>query len=571
MKRCVEIIRTWSKYAGLAKRWACLFGAFLPLLVSCDQIRRSRDISEVAATPQDALWAFRCENAGALSRLMSRDLSLGSLFMTGDSTRVCAMERFNAWLRKLPVLAEIARNPFWVSAHSIGKNQALLISLPQLTHEQLLWQQLRENGFTFLNTQTPDGELIQVKSPTGDQLFAIRQAKRLLVSESRILLESAVHQIKAGFSLASSHDFAYAHEQAGMNRDVCLFVNTEGIAGTAQTVYLPSAVAWVQKIKNLGKWIVLDINKQDQSFGFEGLLTNSPIEMSVSKVWLKKEERRLEVWSSLPANVKQAWVESMEGVDEGVKQMQQYRDKNVKSSELLPQMTQQLIAPKDVSALVKEWDPVQLMLADVVMGDGADVWMNVMRCGRIDEYRRAVVTALGNYDQMTKLGEVHLVRSYPVDSTGASIKIYMNPFKSLYPYLFGKMYALVTDAYIAFDGDYAIIGPTPLAIIEWVGAKRTGKVLSEMGYMQRMINEAETKGLMFYFLRPDIQKTPWINSLQSGVRKKLHPADFDLAWAGAWMRIRPGKDNVRLEGVIMGRSSADTLKFSNPAGLPLMK
>ena len=544
-----------------------LFGCF-----SCDHIRADKDIAEFAGVPQDALWIMRFENMKSLRAFCEKESAFGSILYVVDSTWLEQEASFEHWMREVPYLSNLAEGAFSISAHPIGTQANLLFSFPQKEEEVSLMPQFTEKGFRIEKIEQSEGTIFQLTTPAGDLFFATYVAKRLLFSRSRILIEGSLHQVKAGYSLASSHDFAYAYKQADMDQPITVFINVQGLSQMIQPVYRAAAVNWIQNLHQLGKWMVADVDKQDRNFAFEGILTHSPAEISISQVWMKKEEFRLPVWESLPATVKQAWVESVRKSDHLVTQMVQYREKQSKSGYRLPQITQQLIAPKEVSAFVQEWDPQSLCLANVVMGDGVDVWMTSMRCGRVEAYRKAVVEALGNYKNMSQLGDMHLSRTCAIDSAGGNMRIYVNPFKALYPYVYGELYTLAADAYVGFYGDYAIIGPTPVAIVEWVQALRKARTLGEVAYMQTIRDESETKAVVFYFLRPDVQRTPWINELLPGRLKKLSPAAFDLKWGGMWMRIRKDDDYLRLEGEFLGRGeTADTLHFSNALGQPLMK
>lgn len=561
------------KYNGL-RFFLVRHVTFLCLLFacfSCDHLRNDKDIAEFAGVPQDALWIMRFENVQALDAFCQKDAAVGSILYLADSTWLEQAATFKHWMREVPYLSNLAEGAFSISAHAVGTQVNLLFSFPQKEEDSGLMTQLNHKGFHVETIEQTEGLIRHIITPDGEHMYATHAAKRLLFSKSKILLESALHQVKAGYSLASSHDFTYAYKQAQMDLPISLWINIGELSALIRPMYRVAAVNWIQNLHQVGKWMVVDLEKQDRHFAFEGILTHSPAEMSMSQVWMKKEEFRLPVWESLPANVKQAWVESVKNSEDIVNQMIQYREKQSQSGLRLPQITQQLMAPKEVGAFVKEWDPQSLCLANVVMGDGVDVWMTSMHCTRVEAYRKAVVAALGNYNEMTKLGDLQLFRTCAIDSTGAKMKVYTNPFKFLYPYIYGELYTLASDAYIGFYGDYAIMGPTPTAIVEWVQSLRNTRTLNEVPYMQTLRDESENKAIAFYFLRPDIQRTPWINALLPKRLKKISPADFDRKWGGMWMRIRNDDEYLRLEGEFLGRGEADTIRFSNAFGQPFMK
>lgn len=567
-------IRIHIKTRGLRGAFGSrlIFLCFICACASCTHLRGNKDIAEFASVPQDALWVLRFDNLKALHEFCQQESAVGRVLSVADSSWLVREADLEHWMREVPYLSNLAEGSFSVSAHAIGKQACLLFSFPQPQEDPGLLTQLEEKGFKVNKMEQSEGLIYQITTPSSEIMFATHVSKRLIFSKSRILIESSLHQVKAGYSLASSHDFAYAYKQADMSQPVSVWINMEQLGSTIQPLYAFPAVSWIQKMQQVGKWMVLDLEHADHNFLFEGILTYSPAEMSISQVWLKKEEIRLPVWDVLPANVKQAWVESVQNSEGLIGQMLQYRDKQSKAATRLPQHTQQLIAPREISALVKDWDPQSLSLANAVMGDGVDVWMGLMRCSHIENYRKSIMEALGKYNNLNQLADMHLSHLYPIDTTGATIRVYVNPYKGLYPYLYGEMYTLISDAYIGFYGDYALIGPTPVAIVEWVQSIRAHRTLSEVGYMQTLRDEAETKALAFYFLRPDVQRTPWINGLQTEIRKKMAAADFDRSWGGMWMRMQKEDEYIRVDGQFLGRSAgADTLRFSNPVGQPLMK
>lgn len=532
---------------------------------ACDRLRSNRDISEFASIPQNALWVMRFDNLKAFEELGKPDAAIGGILSVADTAMIEQACVFAHWMKTVPFLNRLSEQAFSISAHAIGKQDSWLFSFPKQPEDMGLWSQLRENGFKTEPLEPTGGELYRVIVPSGEALYAGFVSKNLLVCRSRIVLEGAIHQIKAGFSLASSPDFVYAYEQSGLQGPISMWLNLETVAACAQPIYRAATVNWLHGWHQTGKWMTFDLEPQDRSFEFEGLITQSPAEMSLSDVWKEKEEFDLSVWNVLPVNVKQGWVESVRNSERIIKKMVSYRDKRSESAMRLPQITQQLMAPKEAAAFVKQWDPQSVCLANVVMGDGVDIWMTVTHCGRIEAYQKAVMQALGSYNEMIKLGDLHLVRSFPLDSTGTSLKVYINPFKFLYPYIYGEMFTLASDAYIGFYGNFAVMGPTPVSVLEWVQSVRSGKVLERMDAMQTLKDESKTKAVLFYFLRPDLQRTPWINALRNPKSKKLNPSRFDKKWRGLWMRMRSGDEYLRLEGAFVGRSDQDTLSFSSPA------
>ena len=299
----------------------------------------------------------------------------------------------------------------------------------------------------------------KTKETEPDYSFSIRN-NVVILSQSQLLVESAVGQLSSGISLSTDASFVKALSTAGSKVNVSILVNHTKLPLAFGSQLYPSKrneFGWVSKT---AQWTEVDLSIKKEAFFLNGFTQVPDTVNAFYKVLSKQKPVEITLTQVIPAQTAAfallgisnistyltsyaSFLHSQgqgNGYDKGVDQFSSELGTNIKD-------------------LYTTIFGKQLALVFIPFEGGSynNCWFTVAEVQSQSLARLELTKAIETYARKNNLSVKSFIHSFRIDHE-KSVNIYKFPKMGLHSTLFGNLFSISNDQYFTFIDSYMIFG-----------------------------------------------------------------------------------------------------------------
>ncbi len=367
---------------------------------------------------------------------------------------------------------------FSLSFHESGANSYdVLLVLKREDHPYLeevygRWAEARVE-----EARTYDGEtIIRIDlTKSGRSYYAAESRGLIVASESDLLVEDALRQLKAKVNLLTTDEFASLHRTANRKDPVNLYIQYDALGEWAGTRMKAGSFAWLERG---AEWTELDLSFKTDRLIASGLTHVSDSVVNYMSLFRDNPSRKNQLLDLLPNNTAAVTAISFENF------ASYQRD----YEKLLRQLNRsdKLLLLKDQSTKYKaytSWVDTEFGLA-LLENPGADWAQSSIGLIKFRD-KRLAEEALGN--QAT------------ADITKYNDFVIRKIEDSSFPTVFGRVFKAMNTCYYTTYRDYVIIAPQELLIKQFLNDNRGGRTLNDDKGFAALRGELSSKSHVFLY------------------------------------------------------------------------
>ncbi len=380
-------------------------------------------------------------------------------------------------------------NHFFVSAHAVGKGT------PELFYAANIPERVRPSDIIELvddfagSNYTKEGKdyngttiYLYKENDTEDGnsfSFAIRQGI-VMVSQSVLLIESAIGQLGSNVSLYEDKTFMDAYKTAGTSVVANVFVNHPKLPVILTEKVHPNHKMGIQDFAYTASWSELDMTLNNNSFYLNGFAQVPDTVSTFYKVFTKQKPVPMRIPEVLPAQTAAFLHFGISNLKVYFESYHHFLDNrgtlsNHKSN--IDAISSNLGV--SIQSLYSSIFGNELALAFIPF-EGEEYnncWFAIANTKGQSLARRTLTDAIGNYAKENGQSSSAFETTFAIDRE-KSVKIYRMPKAGIHEALFGSLFTAVNDKYFTFIESYVVFGASEEALSRLIIANIHNKQLA---------------------------------------------------------------------------------------------
>ncbi len=445
------------------------------LLFSCV---RDQGVPELLqAVPVNALVVAEVNDVSEVLEKGTTNRFWEQLDTTAYLKTVCAKGR-QLWLELHDGETPETVGPVVLSWHDSGANSYdLLLVLDQSGHPYLPEWYSRWSQSGARSARGYDGQTImRFDLPkSGKSFFAARVKGLVLASESDLLVEDALRQLRAKVHLLNDPVFSRLHRMANRKDAVNLYFQYEPLGKWARERMKAGSFEWLERG---AQWTELDLAFKSDRLIANGLTQVSDSVVNYLSLFRKNPARRNQLLNLLPNNTAAVAAISLENFASYQRDYEKLLRQLNRSDDLLDL--------KDQSARYKaytSWVDTEFGIA-LLENPGADWEKSSVGLIKFRD-KRLAEEALGTQ----AASEVIKYNDFAIRQIG----------NSAFATVFGRIFKTMEECYYTTYRDYVVIAPDELIIKQFLNDNRNGRTLNDDAAFTSLREELSAKSHVFFY------------------------------------------------------------------------
>ncbi len=358
---------------------------------------------------------------------------------------------------------------------------------------------------------------IKLKGRQG-QVFASMYRGFLMASSSSLLVENALRQLRAEFSLLEDPTFSKLFKTSGNNSDANIFINFDKLPGTLSSVFNSKYKSKLLFFKNIANWGEVDINLNDNHILINGFLYSASNEAKLNTLFEGINASSTEINKVIPDNANFVLSYSF---DYGyklqdrlmtyLKQSNQYEKHTIDFSKLQLRGKQNEVEENIFDLIDKEFAYITCNSTDVAASD--DKFLIIKT-----QSKSKTLKLLGDFSTE----ELTPVTYYQLDAQ-TKHPIYRTQLSAVFPLMLRTYCPDAPQSYFAFIDNYLIFADSPKQLGSIIYANILNKTLENSKYHKEFSNMFADKENVFVYcdfskvknLLPDAGNFEFLNPNES--------------------------------------------------------
>ena len=444
-------------------------------IVSCTQDRGAEDVLQ--AVPVNAAMIAQINDASEATEHTMKT----RLWERLDSTaylKTSMEEGSDIWDELTAGVAVDKVGPICVSWHESGANSYdLLITLEKSKHIYLDELYMRWAQANIDKAREYDGHtIVEIQLPKSGVSFYVAEALGLVVaSQSDLLVEDALRQLKAKVGLLSDPVFQSLHGTANRKDPVNLYIQYAALGEWAQKRMKAGSFTWLDRG---AEWTELDLAFKSDRMIASGLTQVSDSIANYMSLFRGNPARKNQLLDLLPNNTAAVAAISFENF---ASYQREYET-------LLRQLNRsdKLLVLKDQSQRYKaytSWVDTEFGLA-LLENPGADWASSSVGLIKFRDKRLAEQALGAEAEPEVIQYDDFVIRKIE---------------KSAFQIVFGRMYKAMNTCYYTTYRDYVVIAPDELIIKQFLNDNRGGRTLNDDPTFASLREELSNKSHVFLY------------------------------------------------------------------------
>jgi hypothetical protein len=435
---------------------------------------RERETSDaIRAIPIDAAIVFKVNSIGDLSTdLYNRNsfwAAIGgfSLVTNVNNFFDYSLKQKAKWTSYEQI---VLKNQVYISVHIVGKGTPATLfaaNIPERSSQnevQTLINGLIAEDYLMSEKVYNNTKILQIngKGDAPIEFYLSLHQGVVILSESLLLVESALGQLGGGVSLLDDRSFLQALNTAGTKVNVSAFLNHTRFPLAFSSQIHPNYRNGFDWLSNTARWTELDLSIKDDSFYLNGFTQVSDTLNSFYRIFARQKPVKYSVTKVLPSQTASFvsigisnlnhYFESYRGFQEGRGRLQAY-NRNIDNFNKSVGF--------NITNLYNSIFGKELSIAYIPF-EGAEYntcWFIIAEVQSQSLAKQELLKAISIYAKNHNIPESNFERTFAVDRD-KSVKIYKFPKAGLHSTLFGSLFSMATDQYFTFIDSYIVFGAT---------------------------------------------------------------------------------------------------------------
>ncbi len=432
---------------------------------------RTKDTSEaIQAIPIDAAMVAKISSIKQLATELQNE---NAFWLTLSSfTAINKVDQFfNFAKQQQSAIFDqfIMHNEAYVSVHAVGNGtpECLFVAnVPERIKQSEIQAFIQESfsaDYTESHREYNGTKIFTVvhktKNSEPEYSFAIRNNVAIL-SQSQLLVESAVGQLSSGISLSTDAGFVKALSTAGSRVNVSILVNHTKLPLAFASLFYPNKrneISWISKTAN---WTEVDLSIKKDAFFLNGFTQVPDTVNAFYKVLSKQKPVNITLPQVIPAQTAAFALLGISNINTylaSYASFLQSQGQGFEYNKKIEQFNSEL--GTNITELYSSIFGKQLAVVFIPFENGKynNCWFTVAEVQSQSLARLELTKAIETYARKNNLSKNSFIQSFQIDRE-KSVYIYKFPKKGLHSTLFGNLFSITDDQYFTFIDSYMIFG-----------------------------------------------------------------------------------------------------------------
>jgi hypothetical protein len=529
---------------------------------------KQNSIAAVRLLPADAIFAMRINDINELCRKTSGTTTIATLLQNDTHTQNAVQTL--QWIadsltKENRTLADFAKQTWWMSAHIFDTQMRYLFAAEFPNHlyakdvHQII-NLLASKGFQHqtiayanerITTFCRNGER------GGEHCFHIAAVRRvLLVSASRILVETAIRNANTPDALVDQPYFTNAAATAGAHVDMNLYFQSSQLPRYLMSHFTASTRNNINAIAQMSNFVVLDAVLKHGSVLFNGFIFNYDKENSPLNIIQHQKPQTLTIPDILPRSVDAMFSLSISNTKKLLADYKKYHSANNNGNNgnndnnaylrQIERLREQIkYSPEE---LFEALSPTEIALAHIPISASTPVsagdagkdqqWFIVIKSDNVERAKHSIDARIAAQAKDSKKDAATFRRKVTMPNNSL-LTAYDNPALGLAETLLGSLLGQCTDKYLWYFGDYIVYAASTAALGEFALAAINKYTLSQS---VNISNYTSAESNIFVYLNPKRSDASYLDALKPQAREWLRQSAFANATEsmGAQIRVAGG-------------------------------
>ncbi len=339
-------------------------------------------------------------------------------------------------------------------------------------------------------------------SSLGNFSFAFHE-EILMLSESAILLESAVRQADASHSIARQNSFAKVYKTAGKNALANVFLNFEMLPKAIVSILNGKYVKSASEITRIANWAEMDISIKESEILLNGFVWADVYDGKYLSIFSEQKPQETKIISILPSN-------TFTFVQLGIENMSNFLEE---FNGYLQQNTENKVYDRYFSRINSKYKiSLKQSISSIIDNEIALVFTTGNSSYKtpyavIEVLSKEVARTQTNIILQTCAKRDSTYKNHePLleNANGNTYEIYKNPFKNLPQMMFGNIFAQAGSEWFTYVENYMVFAKNVDEIKEFVHYYEAQKTLINDKEFNSFFAKLSASSTMFFYA--DIKK-----------------------------------------------------------------
>ncbi|CAN5444453.1 hypothetical protein BH10BAC1_BH10BAC1_05220 [soil metagenome] len=382
-------------------------------------------------------------------------------------------------LQIAPEIAQLLDNhSVFISAHSNSQNDFDLLfvySLPNLTYKSSVENYLKEKiqyKKTPITATEFEGEAITtINTNKSSQIYYAIAQGILIISKSQKLIESSIHQLKSGFSLAKDKNFSKIINTSGKNVDANVYINYKKLPSLITPALFSQKEQTFESLLNFAACSSWDISIKPNALTLSGFTSASDSSNSFLSLFSKQKPQEAEVIKIIPSTTASFLFLGMSNVTAYHQDYKKYligKNRFAEYDKFIKNINSKYKI--DIEKMMLSWMDNEMALV-VTEPNSNDLTNNSYAIIRSNNIEEAINT-------LTALSETVAPDSKTDSSNYKGNSIRMLNISNLLGNLLGQQFSNIKNNYFTSIDNYIVFADSHEALIAFIEANDSHKTLS---------------------------------------------------------------------------------------------
>ena len=401
----------------------------------------------------------------------------------------------------------ILNKAFAISAHHSGNNKMdylFLVRLEEILQEKLALNAIL-NHFSYIHGRDYEKTKIysvfsNINDKTTDFFFTITSGL-IMISQSEILLESAIRQINSAPSIHELNGFEKVFATAGENVDGNLYINYKQFKKTIALAINNQFTKILNGTNNYANWSELDINIRPESILLNGFTYSNDSSKMLMNIFKGQNAHKNDIQEILPANTSLLLALSIDDYSLYINNYKNRFIENKKNNHFLKQnQSLQKNTEIDINENLKSFfnNQIALVFTDISNLSRQENTFVVIKAKSQSQCKEMLGQLVKDYSGLKGIKTDRFKSDIQIDNE-TKFKVYKMPFNHYAYKMFGELFNMATCNYYCFIDNYLVFGHSPKMLKTFVHANILHKtILNEKQYNEFYNNLSSKSNLYFY-------------------------------------------------------------------------
>ncbi|RLD61517.1 MAG: hypothetical protein DRJ01_07750 [Bacteroidetes bacterium] len=357
------------------------------------------------------------------------------------------------------------------------------------------------------------------KNKTNECVYFSYKGGVFILSFSQILVENAIRQIDAKYSLTKFSDFRRISKTAGKNVKANIYINYKTFPKLVSLFVNNKYKNKISSFTNFANWSELDANFKKKSILLNGFTYTNDSINNYLNIFLRQKSQTIETTSIFPENTSSFINVGISDINLFFNDYKKYLDKNQDLYSYEKKIKQINDAYKiDLQNIFTSFFDNEIA---VVYTDNVDLNNNVFFVVKTKSKSKAkeeLFKILTRYSQKKNISVSDLTFNYKIDDE-KSYKIYETPVKNLPEKLFGNIFSSSQAGYFTFIDNFLIFGNSVNALKKYIYSIVLNKTINNDSNYNQFEDFLSSKS-NFYFYTNISRSVPLYNKYVNNNLKK---------------------------------------------------